>query len=153
MLLNPFGGNRCAQKIFQEEVKPLLDIAGVAFTLQGNGRDLFYFFGFKKFHLQSLERVKDYVAPSPFYNIPSIDHWYLALIKCRNYMIHFKVMHISILICFKLKSSCFIWIVVKLVTWFNANYAPYTAPRMSLTMREVISHFEDGEFSFAQISL
>ncbi|XP_057828685.2 sphingosine kinase 2 isoform X1 [Cryptomeria japonica] len=34
VLLNPFGGNKCAQKIFQEEVKPLLDIAGVSFTLQ-----------------------------------------------------------------------------------------------------------------------
>ncbi|KAH9290297.1 hypothetical protein KI387_034414 [Taxus chinensis] len=34
VLLNPFGGNKCARQIFQEEVKPLLDVAGVSFTLE-----------------------------------------------------------------------------------------------------------------------
>eukprot|EP01018_Ginkgo_biloba_P022428 Gb_00257 [translate_table: standard] len=34
VFLNPFGGKKSAQKIFQQEVKPLLILSGVAFTLK-----------------------------------------------------------------------------------------------------------------------
>uniref|UniRef100_A0A0C9QN40 sphingosine kinase n=1 Tax=Wollemia nobilis TaxID=56998 RepID=A0A0C9QN40_9CONI len=34
VLVNPFGGNKGGRGIFEEEVKPLLDVAGVSYTLQ-----------------------------------------------------------------------------------------------------------------------
>ncbi|XP_020274972.1 sphingosine kinase 1-like [Asparagus officinalis] len=34
IILNPFGGKKCARKIFQNEVKPLLVAAGILYTLQ-----------------------------------------------------------------------------------------------------------------------
>lgn len=45
MFVNPFGGRKQGMKIFKEQVKPLLDIAGVAVSLtitqrQNHARDL-----------------------------------------------------------------------------------------------------------------
>ncbi|XP_072988577.1 sphingosine kinase 2-like isoform X2 [Typha latifolia] len=34
IIVNPFGGKRCARKIFETEIKPLLEAAGVLFTVQ-----------------------------------------------------------------------------------------------------------------------
>jgi hypothetical protein len=35
VLVNPFGGKRCANKIYEAEVKPMLETADVDVTMQG----------------------------------------------------------------------------------------------------------------------
>jgi hypothetical protein len=35
VLVNPFGGKRCANKIYEAEVKPMLEAADVEITMQG----------------------------------------------------------------------------------------------------------------------
>jgi sphingosine kinase len=35
VLVNPFGGKRCASKIYDAEIKPMLEAAGVDVTMQG----------------------------------------------------------------------------------------------------------------------
>jgi sphingosine kinase len=35
VLVNPFGGKRCASKIYEAEIKPMLEAAGVDVTMQG----------------------------------------------------------------------------------------------------------------------
>jgi sphingosine kinase len=37
VLVNPFGGKRCASKIYEAEIKPMLEAAGVDVTMQGFG--------------------------------------------------------------------------------------------------------------------
>jgi hypothetical protein len=36
VLVNPFGGRKCAKKIYDMEIKPLFEAAGVSITVQGS---------------------------------------------------------------------------------------------------------------------
>jgi sphingosine kinase len=36
VFVNPFGGKKCARKIYDTEIKPLFEAAGVSITLQGS---------------------------------------------------------------------------------------------------------------------
>jgi hypothetical protein len=36
VFVNPFGGRKCAKKIYDSEIKPLFEAAGVSITVQGS---------------------------------------------------------------------------------------------------------------------
>lgn len=57
VFVNPYGGKKSASKIFQNDVKPLLDDASVEYTIQGWHS---YFF-FPLYVVDRLEKIFEYV--------------------------------------------------------------------------------------------